>query len=131
MSIRLQTHDKKNDPSAVETARARYGLPATAAVEEIAERFARERHFVVSENPSQFLHGTVFALASMLDSRVTRHFPKFSMDFDEENALLCGFLDLCLGVAYLVGRVSGVDVSATLDPLRSEFDAMQVRFVSG
>jgi hypothetical protein len=130
MSIRLYTHDMKNDPADVETARARYGLPATAAVEEIAERFARERHFVVSENPSHFMHGTVFGLTSMLDSRVATQFPKFNMDFDEENALLCGFLDLCLAVGYLVGRVSGVDI-ASLDPLRTEFAAMQIRFVSG
>jgi hypothetical protein len=121
----------KSDPSVVEIARTRYGLPATATVEEIAERFARERHFVVSENPSQFMHGTVFGLTSMIDSRVTTHFPKFNMDFDEENALLCGFLDLCFAVGYLVGRVSGVDVSASLDSLRTEFDAIQVRFVSG
>lgn len=76
------------------------------------------------------MHGTVFGLTSMLDSRVTAYFPKFSMNFDEENSLLCGFLDLCFAVGYLVARASGVDVSTSLDALRTEFDAMQVRFIS-
>ena len=65
----------------------------------------------------------------MLEPGVSQRFPRFSMEFDEESELLCGFLDLCLGVGRLVGRVSGVDVSATLDPLRTDLDAMRLLFV--
>lgn len=46
MSIHLHAHDMKSDPFAVEKPRPRNGLPASTTVEEIAERFARERHFV-------------------------------------------------------------------------------------
>lgn len=129
MSIDLHVHDMKKDPAAVETARAKYKMPSTASVDEIADRFARERHFVASENPSQFIHGTVFALVAMLGPGASRKFAKFDMDFDEESAMLLGMLDLCLATGYLVGRVNGVDVSAVLDSLKAEFEAIRPRIL--
>lgn len=130
MSIEVNKYDMANNPSVVEMMRTRCRMPATATIEKVAERFALVKHFEVSEHPSQFIHGTFFAMGTMLEPGVSRRFPGFSMEFDEENELLCGFLDLFLGDGRLIGRVSGIDVSATLDPLRENFDAIRARYVA-